>query len=157
MGDTPRGAHYLEDFAIGMRFVSRSHTMTEAQIIAFAREFDPQPFHTDPVAAETSVFRGLAASGWHTAAVSMRLFVDLQIDAADGMVGAGVENLRWPRPVRPGDTLQVEAEVVSVRASKSRPERGIVVLEVITRNQHGDVVQSYRPSCMVPARPASLP
>ena len=86
--------HYLEDFTVGMRFVSHTHTMTEAQIIAFAREFDPQPFHTDPVAAETSLFRGLAASGWHTAAVSMRLFVDLQISAADGMIGAGVEQLR---------------------------------------------------------------
>ncbi len=155
MGDTPRGAHYLEDFTVGMRFVSSSHTMTEAQIIAFARAFDPQPFHTDPVAAETSVFRGLAASGWHTASVSMRLFVDLQIGAAGGMIGAGVDHLRWPRPVRPGDTLQVEAEVVSVRPSKTRPERGIVVFDVITRNQHGEVVQSYRPSCMMPARPVA--
>ena len=155
MSDTPRGARYLDDFMIGMRFVSHTHTMTEAQIIAFAREFDPQPFHTDPVAAETSLFRGLAASGWHTAAVSMRLFVDLQIGAADGMIGAGVENLRWPLPVRPNDTLRVESEVVSVRPSNTRPERGIVVFDVITRNQHGEIVQSYRPSCLVPTRPAS--
>ncbi len=155
MTDNGRDAQYLEDFVVGTRYVSAHYTVTEAQIIAFAREFDPQPFHTDPVAATASVFRGLAASGWHTAAISMRLFVDLQIGAAGGMVGAGVEKLDWPRPVRPGDTLQVEADVVAVRVSVTRPSIGIVTLQVITRNQHGEIVQTYMAKCVVPTRPAA--
>jgi acyl dehydratase len=130
-------------------------TVSEADIIAFGKQFDPQPFHTDPEAARTSIFNGLAASGWHTAALTMRLFVDSEPHPVGGLLGAGVERLEWPRPVRPGDTLHLEAEVLSVRASRTRPTKGMVVVRAVTLNQHGEPVQIFQPKMMVPKRPVS--
>ena len=143
--------HYLEDFQVGQRFVSASHTMDEAQIVAFARQFDPQPFHVDPEAARHSFFKGLVASGWHTAAISMRLIVSGEFRIAGGIVGGGGE-VTWPRPVRPGDTLQVHSEVVGVTPSRSRPERGMVAVRSETRNQRGEVVQIHTAHLVVPRR-----
>lgn len=144
---------YLEDFAVGQTFVSEKITVTEAAIIAFASEFDPQPFHTDPEAAKGTVFKGLAASGWHTAAMTMRLFVDSALKPAGGLLGAGVEALDWPLPVRPGDTLHLESEVVSVRESRTKPTQGMVVVQAVTKNQHGEAVQIFRPKLVVKKRP----
>ncbi|MBC8090232.1 MAG: MaoC family dehydratase [Phycisphaerae bacterium] len=145
---------YLEDFAVGQTFTSVETVVTEAEIIAFGTRYDPQPFHTDPEAAKSSIFHGLAASGWHTAAMTMRMFVDSDLKPAGGLLGAGVEALDWPRPVRPGDTLHVEVEVVSVRESQTKPTQGMVVVQANTKNQHGETVQSFRPKLVVPKRPA---
>lgn len=131
---------YLEDLAVGQRFSSGTHTLGADEIVRFASEFDPQPFHLDAEAAKASLFRGLAASGWHTAAVTMRLLVDGGAPIGGGVIGGGGE-IAWPRPTRPGDTLRVESEVVEIRPSRSRPDRGIVTLRSETRNQDGEVVQ----------------
>ena len=131
---------YLEDLKAGQRFTTGTHPLTEDEIKAFAREYDPQPFHLDAEAARHSFFGGLAASGWHTAAISMRLQVDSGPPLAGGMIGASME-LNWPRPTRPGDVLQVESEVLAVAPSRSKPERGIITLKSETRNQRGEVVQ----------------
>jgi acyl dehydratase len=142
---------YLEDFQVGLRFTTGTHTMTEAEILRFAREFDPQPFHLDEEAARESFLGGLAASGWHTAAVTMRLQVDGEPQMAGGIVGAGGE-LNWPAPTRPGDVLHVEIEVLEVRPSRSRPDRGIVTTLSETKNQDGTVVQSFKCALVVPRR-----
>lgn len=131
---------YLEDIRVGQTFRTGSHLLTEDEIKAFARDYDPQPFHTDPGAAKHSFFGGLAASGWHTAAVSMRLQVESGPPLAGGMIGASVE-LTWPRPTRPGDEIHVQSEVLAVTPSRSRPDRGFITLRSETRNQHGEVVQ----------------
>ena len=117
---------YLEDLTVGRRFTSPTHAVDEAQIFAFAREFDPQPFHIDPKAAQASIFHGLAASGWHTAALTMKLNV-ASLPIAGGILGLGGD-IAWPNPMRPGDVLRVENEVVEVRESRSHPDRGIVTL-----------------------------
>jgi acyl dehydratase len=130
---------YLDDLAVGDRYVSREITLDTADIKRFASDFDPQPFHLDEVAAESSFFQGLAASGWHTAALSMRLKVE-SVPVAGGLIGAGVE-LSWPRPTRPGDTLHVESTITAITPSKSKPDRGIVTLQSETLNQRGEVVQ----------------
>ena len=131
---------YLEDFAVGQRFTSATRAITAEEIKAFATDFDPQPFHTDEKAAEGTFFRGLAASGWHTAAITMRLQAESGPPIAGGMIGAGGE-ISWPRPTRPGDTLHVESEITEVKPSKSRPERGFITLKSETKNQKGEVVQ----------------
>ena len=131
---------YLEDLKQGQCFKTGSHALSEDEIKAFARAFDPQPFHLDAEAARQSVFGGLAASGWHTAAISMRLLVDSGPQLAGGMIGAGVE-LSWPRPTRPGDILHVESEVTEVTASRSKPDRGFITLKSETKNHKGEVVQ----------------
>ena len=143
---------YLEDLQPGQRFVSAKHLIDEAQIKAFAAQFDPQPFHLDHEAAKASLFGGLAASGWHTAAITMRLLVG-GMPLAGGIIGAGGE-LSWPKPTRPGDELQVESEVVSVTPSRSRPERGMASVRSQTRNQHGDVLQVFVVNVVVARRPA---
>jgi acyl dehydratase len=143
---------YLDDFHVGQRFMSGSHAVDEEQITRFAREFDPQPFHLDEGAAKGTLFAGLAASGWHTAAITMRLLVDGGAPIAGGIVGLGGE-IGWPRPTRPGDVLQVESEVVQVTPSRSRPDRGIVTIRSETRNQRGDVVQTFVAKVLVPRRP----
>lgn len=135
--------HYLEDFAVGQIFGSGRLMIDEAQIRRFAGEFDPQPFHLDAQAARHTIFGGLAASGWHTAALTMRLLVDSPFKPAGGIVGAGVEELRWPRPVRPGDELRVESEVLEVRESRSRPEQGMIKVRTTTLNQHAEAVQVF--------------
>jgi acyl dehydratase len=131
---------YLEDFAVGQMFGSRRLRIDKAQIFAFAAEFDPQPFHLDEASARHSIFGGLAASGWHTAAVTMRLLLDSELKPAGGIIGAGLDECRWPRPVRPGDELRIECEVIEVRPSKSRPEQGLIKLRTTTLNQDGDAV-----------------
>jgi len=146
------GELYLEDLAAGQRFLSGSMAVSEAAITAFAAQFDPQPFHLHPEAARSSLFGGLVASGWHTAALTMRLLVDGGAPIAGGVVGAGVE-LSWPRPVRPGDVLTVQSEVLEVKPSASRPDRGIVTLRSQTLNQHGEPVQILTSRLVVPRRP----
>jgi acyl dehydratase len=145
---------YLEDFAVGQTFRSGRLRMDGERAIAFAAEFDPQPFHLDEAAARRSIFGGLTASGWHTAALTMRLLVESELKPAGGMVGAGIEELRWPRPVRPGDELRVECEVIEVRPSKSRPEQGIIRLRTTTLNQNDKPVLGYVVSMIVPRRQA---
>src|SRR5882757_304026 len=131
---------YLEDSAVGQRAHSTTQLIVAEQIKAFAARFDPQPFHTDEVAAQASFFRGLAASGWHTAAITMSLLVKSGMPIAGGLIGAGGE-ISWPRPTRPGDVLQVESEILAVTPSRSRPERGTITVKSETRNQSGEVLQ----------------
>ena len=143
---------YLEDLHVGDRFGSDTIEVTEESIIAFAREFDPQPFHLDAKAAEQSIFKGLSASGWHTAAMSMKLFVTGELKLAGGSVGLGVDELRWPQPVKPGDVLRLETEILDVRASRSKPDRGIIRVRNVTTNQRGEVVQTFTAFVMVQRR-----
>jgi acyl dehydratase len=131
---------YLEDFAVGQRFNSGRLRIDRERALAFAAEFDPQPFHLDEVAARRSMFGGLVASGWHTAAVTMRLLLESELKPAGGIVGAGLDECRWPRPLRPGDELRVECEVLEVRPSKSRPEQGLIKLRTTTLNQDDEAV-----------------
>lgn len=145
--------HYLDDLTVGQKFGSGRRTLERDAIRSFAAEFDPQPFHLDEAAAQQTLFRGLAASGWHTAAVTMRLLVDSEFRPAGGVVGAGLEELRWPRPARPGDELRLEIEVLDVRPSKSRPEQGIVKLRVTTLNQDQEALQVYVANLVVQRRP----
>jgi len=140
MHDTKQpGILYLDDLQIGQRFTSGTYVITEAQIKAFAAAFDPQPFHLDENAAQASIFKGLAASGWHTAAIAMRLLVDGGLPFAEGIVGLGGE-VAWPRPTRPGDTLRVESEILEIRPSRSKPQRGIVTVRSTMLNQGGEAV-----------------
>jgi acyl dehydratase len=134
-------ARYLEDFSPGQKFGSGKLRVERERIKSFAAEFDPQPFHLDEQAAENSLFKGLAASGWHTAALTMRLLVESELKPAGGIIGAGFDEFRWPRPVRPGDELRVESEVLEVRASKSRPDQGVIKVRTTTLNQDGEPVQ----------------
>ncbi len=142
---------FLDDLEVGQRFTSGSHRLDAAEIKAFAGQYDPQPFHLDDAAAADSLFGGLAASGWHTAAVTMRLLVEGGAPFAGGLVGAGAD-VAWPRPTRPGDELTVVSEVVEIRPSHSRPERGTVTLRSETRNQRGEVVQTLVARLVVPRR-----
>ena len=148
------GMYYLDDLVAGQRFVGSARIrIEEDRIKAFASEFDPQAFHLDEGAASASIFRGLAASGWHTAAVTMRLLVDGEFKPAGGIIGAGFDELRWPLPVRPGDELRVESEVLEVRPSKSRPEQGLVKVRTTTLNQNKEIVQVSVGNVVVPRRP----
>src|SRR5262249_16989143 len=140
---------FLDDLAVGQRFVSASHELTANEIRDFARQFDPQPFHLDADAARATLFGGLAASGWHTAAVTMRLLVGGGAPFAGGVIGAGGE-IEWPRPTRPGDVLHVESEVIDVMPSRSKPDRGLVRLRSETKNQKGEVVQVLTAKLIVP-------
>ena len=144
---------FLDDLHVGDRFGSGTFEVTEKGIVDFAQDFDPQPFHLDLDAAKRSVFRGLAASGWHTAAMSMKLFVTGDLHLAGGSIGLGVDGLEWPRPVRPGDTLRLETEIVEVRQSRSKPDRGIIRIRNVTTNQDGEVVQTFQASVLVRCRP----
>jgi acyl dehydratase len=147
------GPLYLEDLTPGRRFTSGPVMVTEAEIIAFAQRYDPQPFHTDPEAAKAHpLFQGLAASGWHTAALTMPMVVQAIGHIAGGIVGGGGE-LQWPRPVRPGDSLGVEVEVLEVTPSRSRPDRGSALMRNRTLNQHGEEVQVFTVRIVVPRRP----
>ncbi|MBE9640001.1 MaoC family dehydratase [Salipiger mangrovisoli] len=127
---------YLEDIAVGDRFVSGEHALDAEQIKSFASQFDPQPFHLDEAAGQDSLFGGLAASGWHTAAITMKLFV-AAMPIAKGLIGAGVE-LTWPKPTRAEDVLHVESTVTEITPSRSRPGRAMVTVETLTLNQHGE-------------------
>lgn len=149
---TPLPLLYLEDLRVGDRFTSPEHAMDEAQIKAFAAQFDPQPFHLDDMAARATLFGGLAASGWHTAAVTMRLLVTGGLPIAGGIVGAGGE-LSWPQPTRPVDVLHVVSEITVIVPSRSRPDRGMVTVRSETRNQHDEVRQVSVVRVVVPCRP----
>src|SRR6266487_6597508 len=144
-------ARYFDDLKVGDRFKSEPLRVTERKLIEFAHKFDPQMFHLSRRDAERTIFKGLIASGWHTAAMTMRLFVRT-LNFAEGAIGLGVDELRWPNAVRPGDVLTVETEILELRPSRSRPGHGIIRLRNVTTNQRGEVVQTMLASAMVPAR-----
>ena len=140
---------YLEDLRVGEKFQTAAVTVHEQDILDFARRFDPQRIHTDP-----QVPGGLIASGWHTAALVMRLTAEARPFGGVPVLGLGVDNLAWPQPVRPGDTIQTEMEIVEIRPSKSKPTHGVVKIRSTTRNQRGEVVYALTPNVWVPRRPA---
>jgi acyl dehydratase len=143
---------YLEDFSVGQTFGSGRRRVDGERALAFAAEFDPQPFHLDEAAARRSIFGGLTVSGWYTAAATMRLLVESELKPAGGIVGAGLDELRWLRPVRPGDELHAECEVIEVRPSKSRPEQGLIKLRTTSLNQHDTPVMVFVVNLVVPRR-----
>jgi len=149
---TERMELYLDDLRVGQTFTSETYVMDAARIKEFAAEFDPQPFHIDESAAEASVFKGLAASGWHTAAVAMRLLVRGGLPFANGIVGLGGE-IAWPRPTRPGDVLHVESEIVEITPSRSKPHQGIVTVRGTMFNQHEEPVYLLTAKLLVLKRP----
>jgi len=144
---------YLEDLEVGRRFTSATHVVDEAQIKAYAAQFDPQPFHLDDAAARKTLFGGLAASGWHTAAITMRLLVTSGPKLANGILGAGGD-IEWKAPTRPGDVLHVDSEIVELTPSRSRPDRGLAVLRSRTINQRGEVLQVLNARLLVARRTA---
>ena len=139
---------YFDDLRSGERFQSGEYIVTEEEIINFAREFDPQPFHLDRAVARQTMFGDLIASGWHTAAISMRLFVQT-LNFAEGAIGLGVDEMRWPTAVKPNDVLQVETEIVDLRESRSKPSHGIAHIRNVTTNQRGEVVQTMSAAALV--------
>jgi acyl dehydratase len=153
-GKAAQNRLFLEDLQVGQRFSSGSHTIDEAQIKAYALQFDPQPFHLDHEAAKSTLFGGLAASGWHTASITMKLLVDSGLPLAAGIIGSGGE-ISWPQPTRPGDTLTVTSEIEEVTPSRSRPDRGMIRVRNETRNQNGAIVQVLVAKLVVPRRPVA--
>lgn len=141
---------YFDDLRVGQRFVSGEHRLDEQQIRAFGAQFDPQPFHLDAEAAKQTFFEGLAASGWHTAALTMRLLVG-SVHIAGGLIGARAE-VNWPRPTRPGAVLHLETEIVELRPSRSRPDRGLATIRSETRDASGEVLQVLVATLVVPRR-----
>jgi acyl dehydratase len=148
-------AVYFEDLEIGRTMRAGPIAVSLEEVLAFARAYDPQPYHLDEAAALESPFRGLAASGWHTAALAMRLFVEMRPFGSNPILGLGVDELRWLAPVRPGDSLTLTAEVIELAASRSRPDRGTVRMQLVAANQRGEPVYSNRPILFVPRRPPS--
>lgn len=144
--------HYFEDFSVGQIFNTGRLKVDSDQIKTFAQQFDPQPFHLDEEAAKNSVFRGLAASGWHTAALTMRLMTGGEFKPAGGIIGVGFDELSWSRPVRPGDELYAKSEILEVRPSKSRNDRGLIRVRTTTYNQNDEAVQSFVGNLIVPRR-----
>jgi len=149
-----RVTRYFEDFIPGITVDCGSFSLSEAEIIAFAKEYDPQPFHVDPVAAKDGPFGGLIASGWHTASMMMRQLVDNYVSPESSLGAAGVDELRWPKPVRPGDTLHIRAAVLEARRSRSKPDRGIVKTLMELTNQDGDLVMKATAINFILLRPA---
>jgi len=147
-------ALWFDDLHVGLSFTSTTHTLSAEEIVAFARQYDPQPFHLDDEAARDTLFGGLAASGWHTAAISMKLLVGDGAPFAGGIIGSGGE-LVWPRPTYPGDTLRVVWEITELTPSRTRPDRGMVKVRMETRNQRNEIVQVFSPRLVVPCRPQS--
>src|SRR6266576_3099527 len=147
--------HYFDDLKMGDRFQSEPLNVTEKKVIEFAHKFDPQMFHLSRKSAERTIFKGLVASGWHTAAMTMRLFVQT-LNFAEGAIGLGVDELRWPNAVRPGDELKVETEILEQRLSRSKPNYGIIRLRNVTTNQRGEIVQTMLANAMVPRREGAL-
>jgi acyl dehydratase len=145
---------YFEDVEVGSRQCTASIDLSEQDILDFARVYDPQPMHLDPEAAQRGPFAGLIASGWHTAALVMGLVAKARPFGDAEVLGLGVDELRWPTPVRPGDTIQCEMEIVAKKESKSKPAFGIVTVKITTRNQNGEVVMLHSPACWVPRRPS---
>jgi acyl dehydratase len=150
-GNPASTALFLEDLHVGQRFASASHKVDEAQIKSFAAQFDPQPFHMDAETAKATLFGGLAASGWHTAAITMKLLVESGLPLKDGIIGAGGE-ISWPKPTRPGDTLTVLSEIEEITPSRSRPDRGTIRVRNETHNQNGEIVQVLVGKLIVPRR-----
>ncbi|HVO03608.1 MAG TPA: MaoC family dehydratase [Candidatus Cybelea sp.] len=146
-----RAPLYLEDVTVGDRFAGGAKAVTAREIKDFARDYDPQPFHLDEAAAEDTFFRGLAASGWHTAAMTMRLLAKFGPPLAGGLIG-GAGEIAWPQPTRPGDVLHIECEILAVVPSRSKPERGSVTMRTETRNQRGEVLQVLTAKLVVPRR-----
>jgi acyl dehydratase len=144
---------WFDDLKVGMRFTSETTTVSKEDILRFAAEFDPQPFHLDEAAAENTILGGLAASGWHTAAIAMRLAITARPFGPHPLFGAGVDDLRWMKPVRPGDTLRLEGEVVELVPSRTKPQ-GIVRIRWTAYNQNGEAVYTFNPIAIVPTRPA---
>ena len=142
----------FDDLKVGERYRSDAYQITEAAIFAFAAEFDVQPFHLDHVAANESAFEGLAASGWHTAAIAMRLFTTGPLQFVGGAIGLGVDELRWPIAVRPDDQLTLETEILELRPSKSKPRFGLVRISNVMTNQRGEVVLSYTANAFIQRR-----
>jgi acyl dehydratase len=147
---------YLDEFAPAQRYASGQLKVDGERIKTFAAEFDPQPFHLDDTAARSSVFGGLAASGWHTAAMTMRLLVESELKPAGGIIGVGFDEFRWPNPVRPDDTLHLDIEVLEVRPSRSQPDRGILKVRTTTLNQNGEPVQVSVGNLLVRRRAAEV-
>jgi acyl dehydratase len=143
---------YLEDYAVGQTFLGSKRRIDKEQIVAFAKQFDPQYYHLDEEAAKNSPFKGLAASGWYTAAITMRLLVDGEFRPAGGIIGVGFDELSWARPVRPGDELYVKSEILEIRPSKSKKNRGTVRVRNTTFNQNDEVVQTFTGNLLVPRR-----
>jgi acyl dehydratase len=143
--------HSFDDFKVGDHFKSEPLKVTQKEVIEFAHKFDPQMFHLSRKRAERTIFKGLIASGWHTAAMTMRLLVQT-VNFAEGAIGLGVDEVRWPNVVRPGDALTVTTEIIDLRPSRSRPGYGIIRLRNVTNNQRGEVVQTMLASAMVPRR-----
>jgi acyl dehydratase len=150
----PVKALFLDDLRVGQRFNSGSYRMEEDRMKAFAAEFDPQPFHLDDAAAQNSIFRGLAATGWHTAAATMRLLVTGEMQLAGGLIGLGGE-IAWPKPTRPGDMLRVESEILEIVPSRSKPNQGIVKVRSATLNQNNEEVQVFTAKLLAFKRPTS--
>ncbi|CAM5473800.1 MaoC family dehydratase [Eoetvoesiella caeni] len=152
MHDSLPTLYFLDDLVVGQRFNSATYELTEDKLIAFASEYDPQPFHLDKAAAEATLFKGLAASGWHTAAITMKLLNSGGAPLAGGIIGAGGQ-VEWPRPTRPGDVLRVVSEVMEIIPSRSKPQQGIAVVRCETRNQNDEVLQILTAKLIVPRRP----
>lgn len=145
---------YLEDLTPGMTVETGPVTLTEESIIEFGRRYDPQPFHTDPVAAKDTFFQGLAGSGWQVAALTMRMLANSRLNQiANGLIGIELRSLRWPRPSRPGDTLRVTVEILETTPSRSRPGFGTALTRWITRNQNGDILMQAENVMWVACRP----
>ena len=144
---------FLEDLQVGQRYTSGVYHVDEVRMKAFAAEFDPQPFHLDEAAGQASVFKGLAASGWFSASVAMKLLVSSGLHIANGLIGLGGE-ISWPRPTRAGDTLRLESEILAIQPSRSKPNQGIVTIRSTTFNQNDEVTQVFTSKCLVFRRPA---
>lgn len=142
---------YLDDLYVGAEFASSTHTLDQEQIIKFAQEFDPQPFHTDEDVAKDTFFKGIAASGWHTAAITMKLMVE-SLPFQTGIIGLGGE-IAWPRPTRPGETLRAVSKILEIVPSRSKPDRGIVTVECLTLNQNDELCQKFVTKLVVLKRP----
>jgi acyl dehydratase len=142
---------YYEDLEVGVKFRSRDFAVTPEDVAEFAGKYDPQPFHLDAAAAKGLFFKGLVASGWHTSAITMRLVVE-SLPIAGGIIGAGVDELRWPNPVRPGDVIHLESEVIERRTLRSRADMGLVKFRLVTLNQKGEPVQAMLPNLFAPVR-----
>jgi len=144
---------WFDDLVLGMHFKSHDKEVTREDIKRFASEFDPQPYHLDEAAAERTPLKGLAASGWHTAAIAMRLSVEVRPFGPHPLLGLGVDDLRWLAPVRPGDVIHIEGEVIELIPSKTKPQ-GVVRVKWTAFNQHGDPVYTFTPIAVVPRRPS---